>query len=167
MMMGGPGGGGRWQFSLYHTVKFDDTILIRPGVPELDLLDGSAVGEGGGSALHALELDGGIFINGVGMRFSGRYDSGSRIDGGLTGSDLAFGDLATFNLRAFINFESRPAIMKAAPWLKGFRLAFVVDNIFDAQRRITDAGGTVPLRYQPGYIDPQGRYAEISLRKAF
>jgi iron complex outermembrane recepter protein len=167
MMMGGPGGGGRWQFSLYHTVKFDDTILIRPGVPELDLLDGSAVGEGGGSARHALELDGGIFNNGVGMRFSGRYDSGSRIDGGLTGSDLAFGDLATFNLRAFINFESRPAIMKAAPWLKGFRLAFVVDNIFDAQRRITDAGGTVPLRYQPGYIDPQGRYVEISLRKAF
>jgi iron complex outermembrane recepter protein len=165
-MMGGPGGG-RVQFSLYHTVKFDDTILIRPGVPELDLLDGSAVGEGGGSARHALELDGGIFNNGLGMRFSGRYDSGSRVDGGLTGSDLKFGDLATFNLRAFADFGSRPGIMKVAPWLKGFRLALTVDNIFDAQRRITDTGGTVPLRYQPGYIDPQGRYVEISLRKAF
>ena len=101
------------------------------------------------------------------MRLSGRFDSGSRVDGGLTGSDLEFGDLATFNLRAFADFGSRPGIMKAAPWLKGFRLALTVDNIFDAQRRITDAGGTVPLRYQPGYIDPQGRYVEISLRKAF
>lgn len=165
-MMGGPGGG-RWQLSLYHTVKFDDTILIRPGVPELDLLDGSAVGEGGGAARHALELDGGIFNNGLGMRFSGRFDSGSRVDGGLTGSDLEFGDLATFNLRAFADFGSRPGILKVAPWLKGFRLALTVDNIFDAQRRITDNSGTVPLRYQPGYIDPQGRYVEISLRKAF
>lgn len=163
----GGGQGGRMQFSLYHTVKFDDTILIRPGVPELDLLDGSAVGEGGGAARHALELDGGIFNNGLGLRFSGRYDSGSRVDGGLTGSDLEFGDLATFNLRAFADFGSRPGIMKAAPWLKGFRLALTVDNIFDAQRRITDNSGAVPLRYQPGYIDPQGRYVEISLRKAF
>ena len=57
--------------------------------------------------------------------------------------------------------------MKAAPWLKGFRLALVVDNIFDAQRRITDSTGTVRLRYQPGYTDPQGRYVELSLRKVF
>lgn len=164
-MMGG--GGSRWQVSLYHTVKFDDSILIRTGVPELDLLNGATIGDNGGSARHALELDGGIFSNGIGMRFGGRYDSGSRVDAGLGGSDLEFADLATFNLRAFINFESRPAIIKAAPWLKGFRLALQVDNIFDAQRRITDATGAVPLRYQPGYTDPQGRYVEISLRKAF
>jgi hypothetical protein len=168
MMMGGPGGGGsRWQMSLYHTVKFDETIRIASGVPTIDLLDGDAIGDNGGSPRHALELDGGIFSNGIGMRFSGRYDSGSRVDAGLAGSDLRFGDLATLNMRAFINFESRPGIMKSAPWLKGFRLALVVDNIFDAQRRIVDASGAVPLRYQPGYTDPQGRYVELSLRKAF
>ena len=166
-MMGGPGGGGRWQVSLYHSLKFDDIIRIAPGVPVLDLLGGDAIGDNGGSARHALELDGGIFNNGIGMRFSGRYDSGSRVDAGPGGSDLRFGDLATFNMRTFINFESRPGIMKVAPWLKGFRLALVVDNIFDAQRRITDASGAVPLRYQPGYTDPQGRYVELSLRKAF
>lgn len=167
MMMGGPGGGSRWNVSLYHTVKFDESILIRTGVPELDLLNGSAIGDGGGSARHALELDGGIFSNGIGMRFGGRYDSGSRVDAGLGGSDLRFADLATFNMRAFINFDSRPSIMKAAPWLKGFRLALQVDNLFDAQRKITDGTGAVPLRYQPGYTDPQGRYVELSLRKAF
>jgi len=166
-MMGGPGAGGRWNLSLYHTVKFDDTIQIAPGVPELDLLNGSTISDNGGSARHALELDGGIFNQGIGMRFSGRYDSGSRVNVGLGGSDLRFADLATFNVRTFINFESRPGIMKAAPWLKGFRMALTIDNIFDAQRKIADAGGTVPLRYQPGYTDPQGRYVEISLRKAF
>jgi outer membrane cobalamin receptor len=168
MMMGGPGGGGtRIQMSLYHTVKFDEVIQIGPGVPELDLLNGSAIGDNGGAARHALELDGGVFSNGIGMRLSGRYDSGSRVDGGLTGADLRFGDLATFNIRAFFDFGARPSVMKAAPWLKGFRLALVVDNIFDAQRKITDAAGNVPLRYQPGYTDPQGRYVELSLRKAF
>lgn len=167
-MMGGPGGGGgRWNVSLYHVVKFDDTILIRTGLPELDLLDGSAVGDNGGSPRHALELDGGVFHNGMGMRLSGRYDSGSRINAGLGGGTLDFGDLATFNMRTFINFDSRPKLIAAAPWLKGFRLALVVDNIFDAQRRIVDSAGVVPLRYQPGYIDPQGRYVEVSIRKAF
>lgn len=167
MMMGGPGGGTRIQMSLYHTVKFTEVIQIGPGIPEIDLLNGSAIGDGGGSARHALELDGGVFSNGIGMRFSGRYDSGSRVDGGLTGTDLRFADLATFNMRTFIDFGSRPGVMKSAPWLKGFRLALVVDNIFDAQRKITDGAGAVPLRYQPGYTDPQGRYVEISLRKAF
>lgn len=166
MMMGG-GGGGRWNVSLYHTVKFDETILIRAGLPELDLLGGSAIGDGGGSARHTLELDGGLFHNGVGMRFSGRYDSGSRINAGLGGSQLRFGDLATFNMRAFFNFDSRQKIIAGAPWLKGVRLALVVDNIFDAQRKIVDNLGAVPLRYQPGYTDPQGRYIELSIRKAF
>ena len=164
-MMGGAGG--RWQFSLYHTVKFDETILIRSGLPELDLLRGSAIGDNGGAARHALELDASVFHTGIGMRWSGRYDSGSRINAGQGGGTLKFSELATLNTRLFINFDSRPKIVQAAPFLKGFRLALSIDNIFDAQRNIVTGAGIVPLRYQPGYTDPQGRYVEISLRKSF
>ena len=40
-------------------------------------------------------------------------------------------------------------------------------NLFDAQRRITDANGLVPINYQPGYTDPLGRYVELEWRKSF
>lgn len=176
---GGPGGpgrfggfgggpqGGRWQVSLYHTIKLEDRILIRPGVPELDRLNGSATGNDGGSNRHLIEADGGWFNKGLGVRFSARYDSGSRVRGGLTGGDLKFGDLATFNLRTFLVLDQQPKLLKALPFLKGTHLSFSVNNLFDAQRRVTDGNGTVPLRYQPGFIDPLGRYVEIELRKRF
>ena len=169
---GGPGGmfggpqGGRWQVSLYHTIKLTDKVLIRPGVPELDLLNGSATGSSGGSNRHLFELDGGLFNKGMGVRLSAKYDSGSTVTGGTAG-DLKFGDLATFNLRFFVDLGQKPKLIEKLPFLKGSRLRLAVDNIFDAQRKITDANGRVPLNYQPGYIDPLGRYIELEWRKTF
>src|SRR3546814_3300551 len=84
-------------------------ILIGPGVPELDLLNGSATGSGGGTNRHLLELDGGLFYKGFGTRVSAKYDSGSRIVGGANG-DLKFHDLATFNLRFFADFNQMPKL---------------------------------------------------------
>ncbi len=162
---GGPQGG-RWQLSLYHTIKLTDRVLIRPGVPELDLLNGSATGNGGGSNRNLVELDGGVFYKGIGARVSAKYDSGSRVVGGANG-DLTFHDLATFNLRFFVDFNQKPELTKALPILKGSRLRLSVDNLFDAQRKVTDASGVVPLTYAPGYIDPLGRYIELEWRKAF
>ncbi len=158
--------GGRWRVSLYHSLKLTDTVLIRPGVPELDLLNGSATGSGGGSNRHLVELDGGVFYKGLGARLSAKYDSGSRVVGGANG-DLDFGDLATFDLRFFASFDQRPKLIAAAPFLKGSRLRLSIDNVFDAQRKITDASGAVPLNYQPGYLDPLGRYVELEWRKSF
>lgn len=165
-MMGGPQQGGRWQVSLYHTVKLTDKVLIGPGVPEFDLLNGSATGNGGGSNRHLVELDGGLFYQGMGARLSAKYDSGSRVVGGANG-DLDFGDLATFNLRFFMDFNQKPKLIEAAPFLKGSRLRLSIDNLFDAQRKITDGSGRVPLNYQPGYTDPLGRYVELEWRKSF
>ena len=164
-MFGGQQQGGRWNVSLYHTIKLTDKVLIGPGVPELDLLNGSATGNGG-SNRHLVEMDGGLFYRGIGTRISAKYDSGSRVTGGSAG-DLKFGDLATFNIRIFADFNQMPKVTQSMPFLKGSRLRLSVDNLFDAQRRITDANGIVPLNYYPGYIDPLGRYVELEWRKAF
>jgi outer membrane cobalamin receptor len=165
MMGGQQQQGGRWQMSLYHTVKLTDKVLIGPGVPELDLLNGSATGSGG-SNRHLVELDGGLFYRGLGTRFSAKYDSGSRVTGGSAG-DLKFGDLATFNIRFFADFNQMPKVTENMPFLKGSRLRLSIDNLFDAQRKVTDANGIVPLNYYPGYIDPLGRYVELEWRKSF
>ena len=79
----GPGGGdgrGRWNVSIYHTYQIENAIRIADGGPLLDLLDGDAI-SGGGVARHSIEMEGGGFYRGFGLRLSGSYTGGSRIDG--------------------------------------------------------------------------------------
>ncbi|AMO72295.1 TonB-dependent receptor plug domain-containing protein [Sphingorhabdus sp. M41] len=169
---GGPGAGGRpsggrWQLSAFHTIRLEDKIKIRDGVDELDLLNGSAVGSTGGSPRHEFEINGGWFNNGIGFRLDGKHQVATRVNGGLTGSDLRFSDLTTFNLRMFINLDDRGSLTEKVPFLKGSRIAFKVDNIFDDIQTIRDGNGLIPLSYQSGFVDPVGRYVEIDFRKRF
>ncbi|MEP2103525.1 MAG: hypothetical protein ABJP02_15455 [Parasphingorhabdus sp.] len=166
---GRPGGrgGGRWRVSAYHTVHLDERILIRPGVEELDLLDGSAIGSTGGQPRHEFELQGRWFNNGIGFRVQAEHQTATRVDGGLTSSDLRFSDLTTLNLRAFINLDDRGNLTERFKFLKGSRIAFRIDNVFDDIQDVRDSDGLVPLSYQPGFIDPIGRYVEVSFRKRF
>ena len=168
---GGPGGGdgkGRWNLSIYHTIRFDQAVRIGAKGPVLDLLRGDATGSNP-VARQGVELEGGGFYRGFGLRASGSYSGGARIDGnGLTGaSQLAFAPIATANLRLFADLSRMPSLVKAVPFFEHSRLTFRVDNVFDAQRRVTDANGLVPLSYQPGFLDPKGRFFEVSFRKQF
>lgn len=163
------GGGGRWQLSAYHTWRLEETAVIRPGLPELDLLEGSVIGGSSPAARHSVELEGGVFLGGLGLRVEGQYLGRARVSGsGLPGSnDLFFDDLFTMDARLFVNFDSRPGIVEAVPFLEGSRLSLRVDNIFGGIQRITDGGGEVPISYQPGFVDARGRYVELSFRKRF
>ena len=173
---GMPGGGrgdngqGRWNLSLYHTIELSNRALIAPGGPELDLLQGDGLSDGGVSR-HKVELEGGVFKDGLGARVSANYLSGTTVRGsGLPGSsDLRFGDLATFNLRLFANLEQQKWLTGEGDpgFWKGARLSLRVNNLFDAHQRVTDDTGTVPLRYQPGLIDPTGRSVSVEFRKMF
>ncbi len=164
---GGRPSGGRWQLSAFHTIRLEDRIKIRDGVEELDLLNGSATGSTGGSPRHKFEINGGWFNNGIGFRLSGEHQTATRVDGGLTGSNLRFSDLTTLNLRMFINLDDRGNLTEKIPFLKGSRIAFKVDNIFDDIQTVRDDSGLIPLSYQQGYLDPVGRYVEIDFRKRF
>ena len=44
--MGSGDGRGRWNLSAYHTVRFTDPVLVAPGGPVLDLLNGEAITTG-------------------------------------------------------------------------------------------------------------------------
>jgi hypothetical protein len=172
MRFGGGRGGdgqGRWNLSLYHTIELQNEVLVAAGGPFLDLLNGDALGEGGVSR-HKLELQGGVFYKGVGARLSANYLSGSTVEGsGLPGSsDLRFGDLATFDLRLFVNLEQQKWLTRETPgFWKGARFSLGVDNLLDAHQRVTDENGVVPLRYQPALIDPRGRSLTVEFRKMF
>lgn len=174
---GGPGAffmnrgrrsGGRWNLSLSDTIELTNKVLIAPGGPLLDQLHGDAL-SGGGVARNTLSLEGGVFYNGLGLRFNGSYKSGTDVDGtGLPGSsDLHFDSLFTLDLRMFADLGRQDKLVKAVPFFKNARLSFSVDNVFDARQRVTDQNGQVPLRYQPFLIDPNGRTFKVEFRKMF
>ena len=181
---GGPGGGGgrgpmgmmpgggppsRWNLALSHTIRLQEEILIRPGLPVLDLLNGSATSSLGGAPRHEVMLNGGVFYKGMGFRLEGNYRSATRVDGNsLTGtSDLRFGDLGSLNAFVFINLDQRGKLTQKLKWLKGSRITFRVDNVLNDVIDVRDNNGLVPLSYQPGLLDPQGRVFEVSFRKRF
>ena len=168
MGRGGGNGQGRWNLSLYHTVRFTDTATIAHGVPRLDLLGGDALSVGG-VARHNLELEGGVFHKGLGLRVSGTWKAPVTVRTTSTAgnSDLRFGSTAVVNLRAFVNFDQMEQLVKQVPFLKGSRLALTVDNLFDSRQKVTDAQGIVPLAYQADYRDPRGRVIGIDFRKMF
>ena len=162
-----PDGRGRWFFNLNYQHQFENEVLVAPGGPLLDLLDGGATT--GAQPRHTVQFNGGLFYAGFGTQVNARYIGSSRIDGsGLPGStDLFFGDLFTLNLRVFADLNQRTGLIERVPLLKGTRITLGVNNVFDARQRVTDDSGNVPLRYQPFLIDPTGRFIELELRKLF
>lgn len=165
---GGGGGGGRWFLNLQYTLDLANEVLVAPGGPLLDLLDGDAL-TGGGQARHSANARLGVFYGGFGSFLNASYTGASRIEGtGLMGSsDLEFADFATLDWRMFVDLGQQARVIEAVPLLDDTRLSFSIDNIFDARQRVTDDAGIVPQRYQPFLIDPVGRSFEIELRKLF
>ncbi|MFL6743355.1 MAG: TonB-dependent receptor [Sphingomicrobium sp.] len=164
---GGFGGGnrGRITFSLTDTITFVDKVTIAPGL-DLDYLHGDAAGSAGGTPRHLVEARAGYFNNGLGARLSGNYRSGTRVDS-LTGDDLRFSPLATFDLRLFANPGDIPELVVKHPWLRGTQVQLNIDNIFDAKPKVRNAAGELPLTFQPDLLDPLGRTIGITIRKLF
>ena len=167
----GGGGGGRIQAALYHTWRLEDEIRIRDGVPVLDLLNGSAVGNRGGQPEHEVEAQAGYFRNGFGARLSANWQSATFVRGGLGGGrsdeDLFFDDFATVNLRLFAELGQQRSLVQKHPWLRGTHVSLAVNNLFDNRLEVRDTAGAVPIGYQPAYLDPLGRSVTLSLRKLF
>lgn len=169
MMMGmGQGGQGRWNIALFHTVQFTNRVLVSPSGPTLDLLNGDAL-SAGGVARHSLEVEGGAFYHGFGLRVNGTVTGATHVNGtGAPGSsDLRFGSLAKFNLRMFVDLGQQKGLTRKSKFWKGARLMVYVNNLFDSRQKVTDQNGVVPVSYQPDLIDPQGRVLGIELRKQF
>ncbi len=174
---GGGGGGGRGnfaggsriQFAVYHTWHLRDRVLIRDGLPALDLLNGGATGSSGGQPRHEVQVQAGISRDGLGARLSGNWQSATFVNGtaGTPATDLHFSSLATLNLRLFANLGTQPELLVHHPWLRGTRVTFEFNNMLDQRQRVTDGTGVTPLSYQPGLVDPLGRTVKLSLRKVF
>jgi len=168
---GGRGGqaGGRLQFAVYHTWHFTDRVLVQQGGPSFDLLNGDTIGGSGGQSRHEIDIQSGYSNNGLGLRISANWKSGTDVLAGTAGAPdtLHFSDIGTVNLRLFADLGQRLDLLKKHPWLRGTRVVLGVDNLFDQRQTVTDQNGATPISYQPGYIDPLGRTVKLTIRKLF
>ena len=161
---GGQQASGRLQVALYDTWTLKDTVLIREGVPLIDLLHGGSVTSGGGQPEHKVELQLGYFNNGLGVRVSGNYQTATRVNSVDGMNDLRFSGLATANLRMFADLGQVPSLVGKG-WARGLRIGLELINLADSRQRVRDANGDTPLRYQPAYLDPLGRVVRVTIRK--
>lgn len=163
-----PPGAARIVASLYHTVFFEDRILIAAGGPVLDLLNGGAMGSRGGQARQRLDGDLGYMQGAFGAHLSFSWHGGTTIDGGgVPAGNLDFSGLATVGLRLFANIGDMDDVVQHYPWLDGSRVTFSVANLFDERVHVVDGDDVTPATYQPAYLDPAGRVVSLSLRKQF
>jgi outer membrane receptor protein involved in Fe transport len=141
-------------------------VKIAPGLPELDYLHGDAAGQNGGTPRHQVQAQGGWFNNGLGARVTANWRTGTTVNT-LTGDNLHFSPLATFDLRLFANPGDVPEVALKHPWMRGTQVRLEVNNIFNTRQRVRDAAGNTPLNFQSDLLNPLGRTIMISFRKLF
>jgi iron complex outermembrane recepter protein len=158
--------GTRVSLSLNHTWVIANKRLARAGLPEVDLLDGGAIGYGGGVPAHTLSASAGIVRKGVGVQLSAGWRSGSLVRTGslATPQTLTFGTQSVVDLRLFANLQ---AIWPRSVLAKNTRLTLSVHNLFDDAQDVVDQSGITPLAYQPARLEPLGRTISMSVRRAF
>ncbi len=160
---------GSVQFTLVYTQRLKDEVEIAPGLPMLDLLAGDTLSDTDGSPRRELELQAGANRDGFGGRVIAKWREGSRISGGATAAgpvDLDFAPRWAVELRLFADLGLQPWA-RDKEFLRGVRVTFAVENLFDDLPQVRDAAGVVPFNYQPSLLDPQGRAIRLSFRKLF
>jgi hypothetical protein len=157
----------RFYLSLYHTWRLKDDIEIAEGLPSLDLLNGGAIDLRGGTRRHELELQAGAFKKGLGARVKLNWQSKTKLLDSVGASDLAFSDLTTVDMDLFMNIADVLGAANTPRWLKSARANFNVTNLLNTRQRVRDPSGSIPLSYQPAYLDPLGRRISIGFRMTF
>jgi len=159
----------RLSFALYHTWHLRHDVLLRDGLPVLDLLNGDTMAMTGGDPRHTIEAQAGIASNGIGLRLTANWRGATTERGvpGTAGPSTSFSSLVTANLRLFANLGQQQALARRYPWLEGVKLTAAVENLFNSRPRVTNALGATPYVYLPAQLDPLGRTLRFSIRKGF
>jgi hypothetical protein len=156
----------QWQFALYHTWTIGDEARLRPGADVIDLLDGAAIGNRGGTSRHLVEGQFGFVTRRFGLRLAAQWRSRTRVDDLATmspaGHRLTFSPVVTLDARMYVNLKPAGDAL-GLPWLKG-RLNISVDNVLGTHSRIRDENGD-KVSYYRGSEDTAGRTIRLSFRK--
>ncbi|HEY0316418.1 MAG TPA: hypothetical protein VGC28_09140, partial [Sphingomonas sp.] len=157
----------QFQIALYDTWRLQDKVVLRDGLPSVNLLDGGFISDTGGTPTHQLELQTTVSTRTWSADINARWQTPTTINAGATGGErLTFSQGVTVNLRLQINLAEQHWLVHALPFLRG-KLNISADNILGAHATVHDAAGVVPSAYSESYLNPTGRTFRITLRKRF
>lgn len=146
------------------TARLDDRLVLRPGQPQLDLLDGDTLDGTGGRPRYEADGNIGGSYGPVQGGFFAMWQGPTRIR-----SDLATSDLR-FSAKTFVAFYSTIDAAQLAPragWARKMTFQLNVQNLLNDRIAVRDRDGRVPYRFQPAFLDPYGRIVRLSVRKLF
>jgi hypothetical protein len=154
------------QLTANDTVVFSDKIVIRPGLDPVNLLEGGAIGIGGGRVRHQLDGTAAITSGGLGARVGVSWRGKSTLDSRINGvaDTLHFSPLLAINVRTFADLKR---FFPHDNWAKSLRLSVNAVNLTNDRQSVRDSRGNTPLQYQPAYRDALGRTIEFEIRKVF
>jgi hypothetical protein len=158
----------RLEFSLFDTWYLRDVTLIRPGIPELNLLAGAPSDVTGGQPRHKIEFHTLYHRDGFGILLAVAWRSPTVVGSGdpAAPDPIYFSSLGTADLRVFLDLGHLPW-MRSASWAQGARASLAVTNLFDRRQTVHDADGATPTAFEPGFLDPLGRVLALTIRKVF
>ena len=156
----------RLSLTASHSIVFKDEIVIRSVLPAVDLLEGGAIGIGGGRVRHQADATASITSGGTGIRINLTWRGKSTLNALNAGvlDELEFSPVFNLNLRAFADVHR---FLPKSDWTRNMRISLNILNATNDRQEVRDRFGDTPLRYQPGYRDPLGRTIELELRKVF
>jgi len=142
--------------------------LIRPGIPELNLLDGAPSDVTGGQPRHKIEFHTLYHRDGLGVLLAVAWRSPTVVGSGdpAAPEPIYFSSLGTADLRVFFDLGRLPWT-RSTSWSQGARASLAVTNLFDRRQTVHDADGVTPTAFEPGYLDPLGRVLALTVRKVF
>jgi iron complex outermembrane receptor protein len=158
----------RFELSVFDTWVQKDDILIRDGIPELNLLNGAPSNGAGGQPRHQIDWSALVYKDGLGAALNGTWKSATSVESGDARAPdaLRFSALGTVNLRLIADLSRLPATHDHE-WAHDVRVAVQVLNLFDRRQSVQDSEGVTPIAFAPGYLDPVGRTVSLTVRKAF
>jgi hypothetical protein len=154
------------QLNASHTFILESTTVIRSGLPAVDLLEGGAIGIGGGQQRHATDVSLALTQGRSGVRLNARRRGESfLVIGSLAAPDLlTFSPLSTVDLKVFADFGEFFRGVRAA---KDTRITLSFQNLANERQSVTNRARITPQAYQPVYRDAIGRTVSLELRKVF
>ncbi|MGX7895007.1 hypothetical protein [Tsuneonella sp. HG222] len=155
------------QVNASHTFTLASKTVIREGLPEVDLLDGGAIGLGGaGTVRNASDLSLSLARGGTGAQFNARRRGVSylAIGSAATPDLLTFGSLVTMDAKVFADLGQ---LLPESRLLRRTRASLSFTNVLNRRQTVSNNAGQVPQSYQPIYRDPIGRTVSVELRKVF
>jgi outer membrane receptor protein involved in Fe transport len=154
------------QVNASHTIVLKNTTVIRDGLPQVDLLEGGAIGTGGGVQRHSTNGSIALTRGKSGILVEARRRGANSLVIGTAGAPdlLMFNPLTTIDLKAYADLGQLFASTRV---VKDTRISLAFDNITNRRQRVTDRSGEIPQAYQPVRRDPVGRTVMLELRKVF